>query len=211
MDFHIEAGLSHWQAIGDGTTWYQQGMPYSDKLTTPTIAIGINGERWRIGVVDLGRTSVDAQALTEDRPGYKGYATGVRTCAKDTPCAHFQGHGGAIGPYAEYAIYQTHGIKLWAGVAALRTSWTEDVSKPYYDGMQKMQPMRITMVDSSYGPYHLEHKPNWSISPVLGVTYDVSRHVYAGVWGYFGVDAKGDAIPSYARGPVVTATIGVRF
>jgi len=137
VDFELGAGVSTYQAQGDGT-WYQQGMPHNLGLSAPVLMAGFAGALyasnnwgvdWHVNYVSLGHVSSDCTCTPID----ENYSTKLHQKLNlyDVPDARFVGNGNAQGvkftlePYFKYKGWR-FGVE--GGLFPYRPSWVVQVS-----------------------------------------------------------------------------------
>lgn len=113
VDVEISLGASRFTYLQDGM-WYQEGMPHSNRMTSPAASVGLVGDvlpnlQWRAGYAFLGSVSSDAMAapdMTDYHDGVGGYDPGTRQCRGSCgPQRRFVGRGYLHGLYLTLQPY----------------------------------------------------------------------------------------------------------
>jgi hypothetical protein len=182
LAFVLEAGATHFQTHANGV-WFQEGLPYALRVTSPTLGVGVRREDWKAGVTYLGKVESKALATVRD----VDYDPDNRRCiARCDALATFSGRGDVWGLYLRH----TRGPVEY-GITAFRPRWDITVSNFRPDGL-----LTNAVHKETY-----KHRPKWQLAPSLGFKQ--------GSWAvrvHLGIKARGDWITALYNGAATSIT-----
>ena len=162
----VSAGAAHYSKPED-TFWYQEGMPYSMRLTTPALGVALAGDvytasRWgigyRVGYTWFGTMRSDATVVA-DHDYDEAAQRCARNCgqtAKFVSSGHAQTLYLALAPYVRYGKW-TLGVE--AGPAWFLNTWSINVAGDFT------------------GNQRLAHEPAWRLGYMLGASVGYGEHL----------------------------------
>jgi hypothetical protein len=182
LAFVLEAGATHFQTHANGV-WFQEGLPYALRTTSPTLGFGVREGPWTVGATYLGKVESKALATVRD-VDYD--PVGKRCLDRCDALATFTGRGDVWGLYARRKFRH-----LELGFLAFRPRWDISVTNFRPDGL----------LTNAVHAETYKHRPKWQLAPSLGIkqgNWTVRVHL--------GVKARGDWITALYNGAATSIT-----
>jgi len=182
LAFFVEAGATHFQTHANGV-WFQEGLPYALRVTSPTLGLGVRKDHWTVGATYLGKAEGKALATVRD----SDYDPVSKRCIdRCDALATFTGRGDVWGLYARRKFGQVE-----VGLLAFRPRWDISVTNFRPDGL----------LTNAVHAETYKHSPKWQLAPSLGFkqgNWTVRVHL--------GVKARGDWITALYNGAATSIT-----
>jgi hypothetical protein len=186
LAFVLEAGATHFQTHANGV-WFQEGLPYALRTTSPTLGLGVREGPWTIGATYLGKVESKALATVRD----VDYDPVSKRCLdRCDALATFTGRGDVWGVYLR-RLNHTKFAQIEIGLLAFRPRWDISVSNFRPDGL----------LTNAVHAETYKHKPKWQLAPSLGIkqgNWTVRVHL--------GIKARGDWITALYNGAATSLT-----
>lgn len=197
----VSAGAAHYSKPED-TFWYQEGMPYSMRLTTPALGVALAGDvytapRWgigyRVGYTWFGTVRSDATVVSDEN-----YNEHTKSCmAKCDETAKFVSSGHAQAIYFTLSPYYRYGkwkFAVEAGPSLFRNTWSINIAS-------------TAAPDSGFT---WTHKPTWELGYVVGASVGYGEHLSV-AYQYFHDKAKSDDPVPYIWRSIHLVSLRYRF
>jgi opacity protein-like surface antigen len=194
--------------------WWEAGLPNSKKMQSFAYSIGVEGKHFKLGYLNLGNYSISSTDMLDEDAWKQGKINCIPPVAgrmheshysnrvNYSGCGNFVGNGGIKGIYLLGTLSLTPKLSLEVGPFISRNSWTETANWDAYASSK-------LGTSISYFPFHSKT----SIQPMIGLQYNITNHVTAGI-DYIVVDAHGSQagdVPAGYRHNALFGSIGVRF
>ena len=198
----IEVGITQFHAAHDGI-WIQEGFQHSEKLTSPSLAIGIDihgNKEWtyNFGAIYVGKVTTNTKAVADAE-----YNMQTKKCDRKAITECYQTTYNGSGTVSGLTASARRSFGNWSiepGIILERSTWQVDIPD--------MQDFRGG--DNPCWHYHVEHKVKPIILPTLAIGYKISQSISARL-SFIPTIAHGDEYQARYRGVSINSSIRYTF
>lgn len=188
----VEAGVTQFGDQGNGI-WYQKGLPYDLKLTSPMLKLGVRVSRLSFGYAYLGRAKTDCLCTPTDA----NYSLAENKLIDPSePLTRFKGSGHVHGAFADLRLINVGPLFAEAGALVYWQKWkvrVGDESNPWH-----------TPEDWNTGStFTVKADSNVRVTPTLAVGLE-HGHWSVRASRYFSVHGSEPFIPVWKNATVVS-------